>query len=127
MNFEELIPKKNNVLYRLSDDKVIIPSEKLLGFKIISISERKVIKEMKNEGYYSDVIKFEEKGIFIVKNQKFIEIYDINNYSLIEELCLNYKKINGFANLKNGQFLVYGCKKRIQIWEIEKEKYNNFI
>ena len=127
MNFEELIPKKNNVLYRLSDDKVIIPSEKLLGFKIISISERKVIKEIKNEGYYSDVIKFEEKGIFIVKNQKFIEIYDINNYSLIEELCLNYKKINGFANLKNGQFLVYGCKKRIQICEIEKEKYNNFI
>ena len=127
MNFEELIPKKNNVLYRLSDDKVIIPSEKSLGFKIISISERKVIKEIKKGGYYSDVIKFEEKGIFIVKNQEIIEIYDINNYSLIEEFCINYKTIHGFADLKNRQFLVYGCNKSIQIWEIEKEKYNNLI
>ena len=127
MNFEELISKKNNVLYRLSDDKVIIPSEKSLGFKIISISERKVIKEIKKGGYYSDVIKFEEKGIFIVKNQEIIEIYDINNYSLIEEFCINYKTIHGFADLKNRQFLVYGCNKSIQIWEIEKEKYNNLI
>ncbi len=127
MNFEELIPKKKNVLYRLSDDKVIIPSEKSLGFKIISISERKVINEIKKGGYYSDVIKFEEKGIFIFKNQKLIEIYDNNNYSFIQEICTNNKKIHGFANLNNGQFLVYGHKKSIQIWEIEKENYNNFI
>ena len=87
-HFKDTFSGWNNALERIGDDKIIV-QEISFNLKIISISEKKIINEIKFDFQCIGIKSIESKGIFLIGgNSKDIKIYRSDNYELIQTIKL---------------------------------------
>ena len=120
-NYECLIYNKEaicgwwNSLKRIDKNRIIIGNEN--GYsKIISISEKKIIKEFETLSCYGICI-INKRKIFITGGYNNIKIYQSYNYETIQTILDNQIGcIYGIIELKNGFLLSYGRNGKIRVW-----------
>ena len=111
-----------NSLSRIDEDKIIIiDNYPDTSFRVISILEKKIIKEINNQFSCRGISVIKEKGIFLVGGEsKDIKIYRLDNYEYILTIYNTYDDfIRGFIQLKNGTIGSYGDDKILNIWSFE--------
>ena len=118
LEFNEVKCWNWNSLCKLDNNRIIIGG--IHGIiKIISLLEKKVIKEINNEFNCWGIYNLNNKGIFFTCGEsKNIKIYRNNNYEYIK--CINdvhLDDIEGIIELKNNIILTYSWDKTIKIWE----------
>ena len=107
-----------NSLCRLNEDKIIIGG--IHGIiKIISLLEKKVIKEINNEFNCWGITIINSRGIFLTCGEnKNIKVYKTNNYQYIKDINnVHEDDIEGIIQLNNNLILTYSWDKTIKIWE----------
>ena len=116
-HFDKVICFGVNALKRLDNDRIIIGGDDKKIINIISINERKIIKNIGNDFICWGICVIEDKGIFLIGGQsKVIKIYNSNNYECIKifkDVHNNF--IFGIKELTNENIISYGDK-MINIW-----------
>ena len=107
----------NNALNLIDDDRIIIGGGYNNIIKVISIFEKKIIKEI-NNGFICYGILIDEimKLILIGGNCNKIKIYRSDNYDCVKLININDNWINGIIKLKNGLIVSYGGDTKITFW-----------
>ena len=118
IHFKETHSGSWNDLCRIDDDKIIINGNDYKSLKIISISEKKIIKNINHSFYCYGVCLLEDKGLFLVCGEsKDIEIYRNDNYECIQRIKNAHDEyILGICELSNGIIVSYGLDQIIKIW-----------
>ncbi len=122
INYENLFESKtsctykNNALERIDDDTIAVEScTRRTYINIISISLKKIVKQIPFNYYCNAIKSIENKGIFFIfgyndgNTINNIFIYRIDNYDLIQ-IIENNHLMNGFEDLKNNSIVSYGNK-----------------
>ena len=114
--FEKVDCGAKNGLCRLDEDRIIVGRDSL---KIISILNKKIIKEINIPFKCFGIRLIEDKGIFLIGGKsKDIRIYRSDNYECIQIIQnAHYDDILGFVGLKDGSILSYSVDKKIKIWK----------
>ena len=114
-NYDEAKCDCRNALSRINENEIIIGDKYLL--KIISLFEKKIIKEIKLSFYCYGIRVIKEKEIILIGGRsKNINIYR-NNYEYIQTIKNIHKDyINGFIELKNGLIASFSWNGVISIW-----------
>ena len=116
-HFKETLCGSWNALCRIDEDKIIIKGKGVTSLKVISISQKKIIKEINHQFYCWGINYIKEKGIFLVGgNCKDFQIYNCDNYQCIQTIDANGYFILGFILLKNGNILSYGYDGIVNVW-----------
>ena len=123
-NYENIIYIKqviclcNNALKRIDKERIIIGGNDDGIIKIISINERKIIKEIKNEFPCLEICIINEKGLFLIGGKsKDIKIYRYENYECIQIINDAHNDIiYGITKLNNNSIASYGYDITIKIW-----------
>ena len=107
----------NNALNKIDDDKIIIGGGYNNIIKVISIFEKKIIKEI-NNGFICYGILIDEimKLILIGGNCNKIKIYKSDNYECVKIINIYDNWINGIIKLENGLIVTYGGDKKMTFW-----------
>ena len=112
----------NNALKRYDNDRIIVGGNKG-KIKVISLSEKTIIKEINNifECYAICVLK--EKNIFLIGGEsKDIKIYNFNHYGFIETIQnIDEEMVFGLTKLKDGSIVSYGMDKKIKIFRVRSK------
>ncbi len=118
IHFKETHSGSWNDLCRIDDDKIIINGNDYKSLKVISISEKKIIKNINHSFYCYGVCLIEEKGLFLVCGEsRDIEVYRNDNYECIQRIKNAHDEyILGICELKNGIIASYGLDQIIKIW-----------
>ena len=104
-------------LCKLNQNNIIVGGRDDMIIKVISISEKKVIKELNNDFVCWAILSIEKKGIFLIggKNNN-IKIYN-KNYNCIQVIeNAHTKHIKGFIELKNEQIASFSHDGCIKVW-----------
>ncbi len=113
---KETICYHTNMLKKLDDDRFIVGDETI---KIISISKKKIVKEINNDFQCIGTLSVVEKGIFLFGGYKVIKIYRSDNYSLVNVIKDAHEDfIFDFILLKNGLIASYGRDRTIRFWTL---------
>ena len=85
---------------------------------MISILEKRIIKEINNPFLCWSISLINDKGIFLVGGKsKDIIIYRNDNYESIQTIQNAHDdNIRGFIELKDGSIASYSDDKKIKIW-----------
>ena len=116
-NFDGASCDYHYALCKLNQNNIIVGGRDDMIIKVISISEKKVIKELKNDFVCWAILSIEKKGIFLVggKNNN-IKIFD-KNYNCIQVIeNAHTKHIKGFIELKNEQIASFSHDGCIKVW-----------
>jgi len=107
-----------NVLKRINDDNIIIGGSKMSNMKIISIKEKKVIKEIQSPFLSWGIYIIKNMNLFLVGgNSKNINIYSIENLECIQIIeNAHNNDIMGFIQLKNNSIISYSKDLTLGIW-----------
>ena len=108
-----------NSLCKLDNNRIIIGG--IHGIiKIISLSKKKIIKEINNEFNCWGIYSLNNRGIFFTCGEsKNIKIYRNSNYEFIKNINdVHLDDIEGIIQLNNNMILTYSWDKTIKIWEI---------
>ena len=119
-------------LNRIDEDRIICAGKgkringrkgwpELMISKIISISQRRIIYEIDNNGVASYAnITIKNKGIFLIGNTKsIIDIYRIDNYEKLFSFYANQGIINSIILLNDGTICVSSNNDGIKIFSFE--------
>ena len=106
---------------KIDDDKIIFQGHNDNGksIKIFSISKMKIVNTIINSDNSLFLIAFKDKGIFLIGTNKYISIYNINNYQFLIKIPHHHIEkygINGIIDLKNGLIGSYSNDNTINIW-----------
>ena len=109
-----------NTLARINNDKIIIGGGRDCLMKIISISEKRIIKQIKNEFWVLGICVIENKDIFLVGGvSKDIRIYRNDNFELIQSIKNAHEQyIVGITQLNNGLIISYSYDHYLKLWDI---------
>ena len=115
---KEVICRYKNALKRIDEYRIIVGGDDDEIMKIVSIKERKIIKEIKNGFKCWGICIIEEKGLFLIGGvSKEIKIYRSDNYECINIINNAHNDdILGISELKNGLITSYGKDKIIKVW-----------
>ena len=118
ISFDETWCSFHNSLIRFNNDSIIVKKKNRNSFDIISISEKKIIREIYNIIDCFGLILIKEKNIIIVGGKsKDIRIYNLYNGELIQIIKNAHENsIYGFVQLKNGMIASYSKDNTIKIW-----------
>ena len=118
ISFDETWCSFHNSLIRFNNDSIIVKKKNRNSFDIISISEKKIIREIYNMIDCFGLILIKEKNIIIVGGKsKDIRIYNLYNGELIQIIKNAHENsIYGFVQLKNGMIASYSKDNTIKIW-----------
>ena len=108
-----------NSLKRIDDDRIIMIEQNRL-IKVISINNKKIIYEIKNNDWCYEICVIECKKIFLIggKNKE-IKIYRNDNYECIKIINNCHEgSIFGLLKLNNNVILTYGNDDKIKIWSL---------
>ena len=107
-----------NGLCRIDEDKIIINGNDCTSLKIISLSQNKIVREIKDLFYCNGICLIEKKGIFLVGGvSQDIKIFRSDNYECLKTIKNTHlDDINGFCKLNNNTIVSYGYDKNIKIW-----------
>ena len=113
--FEKVKCRLWNSLVRIDEDRIIIGEKSL---NIISISNKRIIKEIKIPFICYAIKIIEKEGImFIGGEKKDILIFSCSNYDLIQTIKNTHNGfIYGFTQLKNNSIASFSDDKTIKIW-----------
>ena len=116
--FEDTYCGWYGALCRLDEDKIVVKGKGTNCLKIISISEKKTIKEIDNQFQCWGISLIDDKGIFLVGGiSKDIKIYRNDNYECIQIIeNAHNNDIKGFIELKDGSIASFSKDKTIKIW-----------
>ncbi len=126
INNVKLIKQFNNLncfyvnnLKLIDNDKLIIG--KFNKLKIISISQEKIIKEIKLNDFCYGIKCIRNKDILLIGCKNDIILYDINNFNCIQIIKnAHCKYINGFIQLRNGNILSFSDDCHVKIWTFDE-------
>ena len=108
-----------NNLKLIDNDKLIIG--KFNKLKIISISQEKIIKEIKLNDFCYGIKCIRNKDILLIGCKNDILLYDINNFNCIQIIKnAHCKYINGFVQLRNGNILSFSDDFHVKIWTFDE-------
>ena len=109
-----------NSLCFLDENKIIIGGTHGI-IKIISLIEKKVVKEINNGFNCWGIGIIDHIGAFITVGEgKNVKIYKKNNYEFIKEINdIHSDDIEGINVLNNNNILTYSWDKKIKIWKFE--------
>ena len=115
---KEVICLCNNALKRIDKERIIIGGNDDGIIKIISIKEKKIIKEINNEFPCLGICIINEKGLFLIGGKsKNIKIYRYDNYECIQIINdAHNDEIYGITELNDNSIVSYGYDKTIKIW-----------
>ena len=120
-NFENIITIqdavcfKNNSIDRIDDDRIILGGIRIF-MKVISISQKKIIKKFKKEFWCYGIYVMEDKNIFLSSAYNYINIYRSDNYKLLQTIQFAHNSsIFGLIGLKDCLIISYGVGE-IKIW-----------
>jgi len=118
IDFNESWCGGKNSLCRIDDDKIIVNGNDHKSLLIISISEKKIIKNINHSFKCWGINLIKEKRIFLIGGKsKDIEIYNSENYQCIQIIKdAHDEEISGFCELNDGRILSYGNDTIIKIW-----------
>ena len=118
LEIKEAICWNRNALERIDEDKIIIGGYDDKILKIISLQEKKIIKQIKNDFECFGICIIQTKGVFLIGGEsKEIKIYRSDNYKCIKTIKEAYfGEIYGINELKDGSIAIYGLEKTINIW-----------
>jgi WD40 repeat protein len=105
-----------DTIKRIDNDRIIISSDNII--KIISISNKTIIKEIDNKFGCLGIFILKEKGLFFISgfSQNF-KIYRCDNYECIYiEKDSHNNFIKGFVQINNCSIVSYSYDKSINIW-----------
>ena len=107
----------NNVLKQIDDDRFIVGGKDDFIMKIISVKEKKIIKEIDNKFKCWGICNINDKGVFLTGGySKDIRVYRSDNYDCIQIVNDNNDNVNGLIELNNGTIISYSDDKSIKIW-----------
>ena len=108
----------NNALKRINDDKLIVGGRNDGAMKIISISEKKIIKSIENEFLCCGICIIENKNILIIGGEsKDMKIYNINTFEYIQTIKeAHIDWIYGISKINKDSIITYGCDGIIKVW-----------
>ena len=113
-----------NAIEKIDNDRIILGGTDGL-MKVISLNDKKIIKEINNNFNCNCICKIKNKNIFLVggySENNNINIYNSNNYQFINFITnAHFDIIIGFLELDNGNILSYSQDKNIQCWLIEEK------
>ena len=106
---------------KIDDDKIIIQgyNDNEKSIKIFSILKMKIVNSIINNDNSIFLISFQDKGIFFIGNNKYLNIYNIQNYQLIIKIPHHHIEkygINGIIDLKNGLIVSYSNDNTMNMW-----------
>ena len=110
-----------NNLITLDDDRLFVGGGwNESKIKIISISQKNIIKEIENNFTCFAVCVLKEKGIFVTGGESNdINVFRSDNYNLILTFKnAHYDNIYGIIQLKNGNIVSFSGDTNINIWSI---------
>ena len=115
--FKEAECYSNNDLKKIDDDKFIVGGKDDF-ITIISINEKKIIKNIDNKFKCWGICVINDKGVFLTGGySKDIRVYRSDNYECIQIVKDNNNdNINGIIELINGTIATYSDDKSIKIW-----------
>ena len=116
--FEDTWCGWNYGLCRLNQNTIIVKSKGSTLLKVISILEKKIIKEINNPFLCWSISLINDKGIFLVGGiSNNIIIYRNDNYESIQTIQNAHDYyIRGLIELKDGSIASYSNDKKIKIW-----------
>jgi WD40 repeat protein len=109
-----------NSLKRMNDDNIIIGGSQMSNMKIISIKEKKVIKEIKSPFLSWGICIIKNMNLILVGgNSKNINIYSAENLECIQIIeNAHNNDILGFIQSKNNLIISYSKDSTINIWSL---------
>jgi WD40 repeat protein len=119
-NIEEIKSIEKNAIAAIDDDKIIFGGGTDNIMKIVSIKEKKILKEIDNKFQCYGICILRNKGYFLIGGySRDINIYRNDNYVCI----LHYEHahdgyISGFNLLIDNKILSYSFDKTIKVWEL---------
>ena len=106
-----------NALQKINDDTIIIGGEFDFLIRIISIKEKKIIYNIKNDFICYGICVIENEQLFLIGGFNDIKIYNSNNFELIQTIKNAHNGyIDGLIQLKNSLIISYGDIGIINIW-----------
>ena len=121
INFSNINCGYKNALKRIDEDRIIVGGDDDEIMIIISIKERKIIKQIQNGFKCWGICIIEELGLFLIGGvSKDIKIYRSDNYECITIIKdAHNDNILGISQLNNGLILSYGKDKIIKVWSFK--------
>ena len=109
-----------NALKKIDNDKIIIGGDVDGLIKIISISQKKIIKNIKNKFQCWGILVLENKGLILISGRsQDIKIYGNNNYNLIKTLTnIHEHWIYGLTRINENSFVSFSKDCCIKVWNI---------
>ena len=119
-NIEEIKSIEKNAIAAIDEDKVIFGGGTDNIMKIVSIKEKKILKEIDNQFQCYAICILRNKGYFLIGGySRDIKIYTNNNYECILHYeCAHSGYISGFNLLFDQTILSYSFDKTIKIWKL---------
>ena len=107
-----------NALKRIDNDRIIVGGNDEEIIKIISINERKIIKEIDNEFLCWGICVIEDKRIFLIGGESNdIKIYNSDYYVCIKTINNAHNDyILGINNVNDDKIISYGVDKNLNVW-----------
>ena len=107
-----------NALKRIDNDRIIVGGNDEKIIKIISINERKIIKEIDNEFLCWGICVIEDKRIFLIGGESNdIKIYNSDYYVCIKTINNAHNDyILGIHNVNDDKIISYGVDKNLNVW-----------
>ena len=117
---KEAVCGSYNALQRIDNDRIVVGSDEDKLLKIISLSEKKIIKTILNECLCYGICVIESKGIFITGGYYGIQIFRNDNYECIQTIKNhNTIKTYGLIEIKNGMVVSFSNNQIISLWSFE--------
>lgn len=111
--------RTNNSIDRIDNDRIIFGGRKDSIIKIISLSLKKIIKEIYNQTYCWGVLVIKHLHVFLVGgyNSYDIKVYHSDNYNLIYNVINAHNKgIYGFTLINENCVSSYSLDGTIRLW-----------
>ena len=110
---------ESNALCRLKNDIIIVGGGFDYIMKVISISEKKIIKDINNQSKCCGICIVENKQVFLTGGLNGdIRIFRIDNYDYIRTVKYAHDdEIFGLTELKDGTIASYSGDSTIKIWK----------
>ena len=123
-NFDNAICCYSNALEKIDENKIIIGGNETKKLKVISVNEKKVIKEINLSFSCYGIKTIKNKGLFLVGGtSNNILIFNNDNFECIHVIQdAHFKNIFGFIELKNGLIASFAYDSIINIWSFNNIK-----
>ena len=119
-HFQQTVCGNNNALCRINEDLIIVYASKnnRHSLKILSISQKSIIKEISYPFFCYGIQLIKDKGLILTGGvSKDIIIYRSDNYECFQTITNAHEdNIFGFIELKDGTIISYGKDKNFNLW-----------